>query len=343
MNKKIFITGSCGFIGYNFWKKCQKLNLETFSVDKLSYYSNKQALKDLSKEEKIEKIDISSTKIFRLIEKFSPDVVVNFAAESHVDRSIEQPSIFLNSNYLGVFNLLISMQKFMKKKKKKIKFIQISTDEVFGSLGSNDKPRKETDNYEPSSPYSATKAAADLLIKSWIKTYKFPAIILHPSNNYGPWQFPEKLIPLSILKIINNNKIPVYGSGRNIREWIFVDDCVEAILKVINYGEIGQSYNIGSSEQYTNIEIINHLIKRLKPKGYDKRKILKFVEDRPGHDYRYNLNISKIKKELEWTPRVSLEKGLDLTVDWYLSNLDWLQKNRKTYGVYKRIGKGRFD
>jgi len=338
MNKKIFITGSCGFIGYNFWKKCQKLNLETFSVDKLSYYSNEQAFKDLSKEKTIEKIDISSNKIFRLIEKFSPDVVVNFAAESHVDRSIEQPSIFLNSNYLGVFNLLISIQKFMKKKKKKIKFIQISTDEVFGSLGRKDKPKKETDNYDPSSPYSATKAAADLLIKSWIKTYNFPAIILHPSNNYGPWQFPEKLIPLSILKIINNNQVPVYGSGRNIREWIYVDDCVEAILKVINYGEIGESYNVGSSEQYSNIEIINHLIKRLKPKGYDNRKILKFVEDRPGHDFRYNLNICKIKKKLKWTPKVSLEKGLDLTVDWYLSNLDWLQKNKKIYGVSKRIG-----
>ncbi|MBS30362.1 MAG: dTDP-glucose 4,6-dehydratase [Candidatus Marinimicrobia bacterium] len=338
MNKKIFITGSCGFIGYNFWKKCQKLNLETFSVDKLSYYSNKQAFVDLSKEKAIEKIDISSSKIFRLIEKFSPDVVVNFAAESHVDRSIEQPSIFLNSNYLGVFNLLISIQKFMKKKKKKIKFIQISTDEVFGSLGRNDTPKKETDNYEPSSPYSATKAAADLLIKSWIKTYKFPAIILHPSNNYGPWQFPEKLIPLSILKIINNNKVPVYGSGKNIREWIFVDDCVEAILKVIDYGVIGESYNIGSSEQYTNIEIINHLIKRLKPNDYDNRKIIKFVEDRPGHDYRYNLNISKIKKELKWTPKFSLEQGLNLTVDWYLSNLDWLQKNKKIYGVSKRIG-----
>ncbi len=338
MSKRILVTGSCGFIGFNFLNKCKELNYDIASIDKVSYCSNPYALKLLNKERNFFKIDICSRNIFKIINKFNPEVIINFAAESHVDKSIEKPDAFIKSNYFGVFNLISATQKYNLKKKNKIKFVQISTDEVFGSLAKKDLAKKENDNYHPSSPYSSTKAAADLLIKSWIKTYDFPAIIIHPSNNYGSWQFPEKLIPLSILKLISNEKVPIYGEGKNIREWIYVNDCVNAIIKVLENGKSGESYNLGSGVQCSNLDLIKLLIKRIKPSEKNYQDLINFVPDRPGHDFRYNIDNKKIKNNIKWSPKFDFEEGIALTVDWYLENQSWLKKNKKKIGVSRRLG-----
>lgn len=334
MKNKFLITGGCGFIGYNFLEKCKKLRIPFLVLDKLTYSSNKFAEKELKKDNLLKRIDISDSKVTEIIKKFKPNVIVNFAAESHVDRSIDNSLVFVNSNILGVHNLL----EICKNNLKGFKFIQISTDEVFGSLGFNSKKSKENDSYKPSSPYSASKAAADLLIKSWYKTYDFPSIIIHPTNNYGPWQFPEKLIPLSILKLLTNKKISIYGDGKNIREWIFVEDCVDAIFSIIKKGQVGESYNIGSGEQISNIAIAESIIKLIKPDIKTKKNLIEFVEDRPAHDIRYQLNLSKVRKHIKWKPKISFNSGIRKTVNWYMQNLDWLKLNKKKIGVKNRIG-----
>lgn len=332
---KILITGGCGFIGYNFVRKCIELDIPFLVVDDLKYSSNKLAGDRLKKKKLLEEVDISDIKIERVIKSFSPNIIINFAAESHVDRSIDNSDIFVKTNILGVHNLIETCMKNLKD----YKFIQISTDEVFGSLKKKSLKSKEDDKYDPSSPYSSTKAAADLLIKSWQKTYNFPSIIVHPTNNYGPWQFPEKLIPLSILKILTNKKIPIYGTGSNVREWLFVDDCVDAIFSVINKGIIGESYNIGSGEQITNIEIAKKIIKILKPQTKDVSELIEFVDDRPAHDLRYQLNLTKTKKNINWKAKVSISKGIEKTIDWYIKKFEWLKSYEHEFGIKNRIGK----
>ena len=272
----------------------------------------------------------------KIINKYKPKAIFNLAAETHVDRSIDSPNQFINSNILGVFNLLEIIRK-NKKIKNNIKLIHISTDEVYGDI----KKKRSNENfpYNPSSPYSATKASADHLIKSYVRTFGIPAIISNCCNNYGPFQFPEKLIPKMITNIIQNKALPIYSKGLNSREWIFVEDHCEALLKIFKKGKIGESYNVGSGINIKNINLIKLLLKIFKQKNFKigKNVKIKFVKDRPGHDFRYALNSRKISKNLGWKSKIKLEKGLKETIDWYLNNIEFITSiSKKLY--QRRLG-----
>jgi len=255
------------------------------------------------------------------LNRYKPNGIFNLAAETHVDRSIDSPINFVKSNILGVYNLLEALKKYSKKNKKKIKLVHVSTDEVYGDIEIG-KKSKETSHYNPSSPYSATKASADLLIKSFVRTYNLPIVISNCCNNYGPNQFPEKLIPKLIYNIINNKPLPIYGKGKNSREWIYVIDHCEALLKIFFNGKIGESYNVGSNENINNVNLTKKLLKIAKNKSLKIGKKVKiiFVKDRPGHDFRYALNSNKILKKLRWKTKISLHEGLSQTLDWYINN-----------------------
>jgi len=261
--------------------------------------------------------------------------VINFAAETHVDRSIEDPETFMKTNILGTFHLLNASLKFWKKissdDQKKFKFLHISTDEVFGSLSLEDEKSNEFSPYKPNSPYSASKAASNHLVRAWGETYKLPVISTNCTNNYGPHQYPEKLIPLLIHNCLNNKKLPIYGKGENVRDWLYVEDHCEAIKTVLVNGSIGETYNICGNNEKTNIEIavtICSTLDEIKPRKDNSsyKELIEFVEDRPGHDFRYSLDISKIKKELNWQPQETFETGIRKTVKWYLENKDWCER-----------------
>ena len=307
----------------------------------MSYSSNPYNLKQINKNRRYKfiKQDINNKKeIYKILNKFKPVCIFNLAAETHVDRSIDSPENFIKSNIVGVYSLLEAINKYLKKNKKKMKLVHVSTDEVYGDIKKG-KRSTEKHPYNPSSPYAASKASADQLIKSYIRTYKIPAIISKSCNNYGPNQFPEKLIPKLIYNIINNKPLTIYSKGQNIREWIYVEDHCEALLKIFNKGKIGESYNIGSSQNIKNINIAKKLINIFKKKleGKAKKIKIKFVKDRPGHDLRYALNIKKIKKELNWKIKVKIDKGLLKTFDWYLNNKDYFSSvPRKLYN--NRLG-----
>ncbi|MCU0652607.1 MAG: dTDP-glucose 4,6-dehydratase, partial [Candidatus Omnitrophica bacterium] len=265
---------------------------------------------------KFYKADICNAgRLEEIFQQEKPKIVVHFAAESHVDRSILSSSEFIQTNIAGTQTLLDACKKHGIKK-----FIHVSTDEVYGDIEIG--KFHETTALSPNSPYSASKAAGDLLVKSYIRTFQFPALIIRPSNNYGPWQYPEKFIPVIIYKALNNEKIPVYGKGMNIREWLYVSDCADAILKITEGGKIGEIYNLGSGNERQNIEIVKTIL-RILNKPLD---LVSYVKDRPGHDFRYSLDFSKLKKELGWKPQVSLEDGLLMTVNWYKDNFIWLEK-----------------
>jgi len=321
--KKIIVTGGAGFIGSNLVKYLLKKKYFVINIDKLSYSANPYNLKKMhnNKNYCFFKVDLNNKKkIINILNKYKPDGIFNLAAETHVDRSIDSPSDFIKSNILGVYNLLESILHFSKKNKKKIKLIHISTDEVYGDIIKG--KTNEIFPYNPSSPYSASKAAADHLIKSYIRTYNLKAIITNCCNNYGPNQFPEKLIPKIIFNILNNKPIPIYGKGKNSREWIHVRDHCKALLLVYLKGKIGENYNIGSGQNITNIEIARKFLKIIKSKSIriGKSVKIKFVKDRPGHDFRYSLNSFKIKKKLNWSTKISLNSGLIETFDWYKKN-----------------------
>ena len=264
--------------------------------------------------------------------RYKPDGIFNLAAETHVDRSIDDPRNFIKSNIMGVYNLLEALNKYLKKNKKKIKLVHVSTDEVYGDIKMG-KRSNEKFSYNPSSPYSATKASADLLIKSFVRTYKSPVVISNCCNNYGPNQFPEKLIPKLIYNIINNKPLPIYGKGKNSREWIYVLDHCEALLKIFFSGKIGESYNVGSNQNINNVQLAQKLLIIAKNKSLKINKKVKiiFVKDRPGHDFRYALNSSKILQKLEWKAKISLHLGLSQTLDWYLNNKSFF------YSVSKKL------
>lgn len=332
----ILITGGLGFIGTNFLKLIKKKYENEFksiiNFDKISYCSNPQIVNNLKlKSYYFHKTDLlNKSKINNLLRKYQIDVVVHFAAESHVDNSILSPDNFIKSNILGTFYLLDACKDYLKNKNNlKFKFIHISTDEVYGSLKPNDKPFTESSNYKPNSPYSASKASSDLIVRSYIKTYNFPAIITNCSNNYGPFQYPEKLIPLVIKKCLTKKKIPIYGNGKQIRNWLHVDDHCEAILAIIKNGVIGNKYNIGSDLEINNLNLINKICKLLnnfQPNiKFDYKSLKTFVADRPSHDTRYSINYIKIYKELGWKPRIPFEEGIESTVKWYLNNEDWIK------------------
>ena len=265
-------------------------------------------LNDAKGEFRFYKADIcNKAKIESIFNKEKTDIIINFAAESHVDRSIEDASLFMDTNIKGVQTLLDISRKYKVKK-----FIQISTDEVYGDMKKG--KFSEGSPLRPSSPYAASKAAADLLIKSYIRTYAFPAIIIRPSNNYGPWQYPEKLIPLAILKLINKQKVPVYAEGKNVREWLYVEDCVRGIYRIMQKGRTGEIYNLGSGEEKKNIEVVKALLRIFKAGD----NLIQFVKDRPGHDIRYRLDLKKTLKEIGWKPEVKFKEGIKLTAGWYL-------------------------
>ena len=331
--KKVVVTGGCGFIGSNLINYLLKKNYFVINVDKLSYSANIYNLKDINTSKYVfVKTDINDKKIIsRILKKHKPSVIYNLAAETHVDRSIDSPEPFLHSNIYGVFNILECMRYYNNKSKNKIKLIHVSTDEVYGDILDKSKRADENYPFKPSSPYAASKASADHLIKSYIRTFNFPAIISNCSNNYGPKQFPEKLIPKLILNILNNKPLPIYGKGLNSREWIHVEDHCRALEILSIKGKIGESYNIGSGKNLSNIELTKLLMKIMKHKlsTIPKKVRINFVKDRPGHDIRYALNSKKIQKKLKWKAFIKINEGLSETVDWYINNLEYFKSISK--------------
>ncbi len=335
--KKIIVTGGLGFIGSNLIDLLIKKKYYVINIDKVTYSSNFYNTKEFKKSKKYKfiKLDIKNKKINKILFKYKPDCIFNLAAETHVDRSIDNPESFIESNIVGVYNLLEAFKKYSKKFK--CKLIHISTDEVYGDILKG----RSNENYPylPSSPYAASKAASDHLVSSYVRTYKIPAIVTNCSNNYGPRQHPEKLIPKLIYNILNNKPLPIYGKGLNSREWIFVTDHCKALYKVFLKGKVGEFYNIGSNKNLTNLEVSNSLLnvsKKLTKIG--NRVKVSFVKDRPGHDKRYALNSNKIKKKLRWHPKTNFKKGIEQTFKWYKNNQSYFKSIPKK-DIVKRLGK----
>ena len=346
-DKTVLITGGAGFIGGAFVKR---LLLETkckvYIIDKLNYASDLTSIEEITKSEnkliniseryKFFKCDIANRdNLENIFNQVKPDLVFNFAAETHVDRSIDDPNSFIYSNIIGTFNLLECSRKLYEKlslhKRKEFLFHQISTDEVFGSLDNEGKFSENT-KYDPRSPYSASKASSDHLVMAWYKTFMLPIVITNCSNNYGPWQFPEKLIPLVILKALSGENIPIYGDGLNIRDWLFVEDHIDAIILAAIKCKKGESYCIGGFGEKSNKEVVESIciiLDKIKPKKETYKGLIQFVEDRPSHDRRYAINSKKIQSELGWFPKYSFKDGLLETIYWYLNNLEWCRNVQK--------------
>ena len=332
---KILVTGGAGFIGSNFINYIlEKKDFHVINIDKLTYAGSKDSIIN-TKNYKFYKLDICDYNgVNSVLNKEQPDIIINFAAESHVDKSIKKPDDFMKTNVLGVSNMLnCSLEYYNKYKnssfdKNNFKFIHISTDEVYGSLNINDKKFNEKNKYFPSSPYAASKASSDHLVNSWHKTYGLPTIITNCSNNYGPFQFPEKLIPLMIINCLKQKSLPIYGNGKNIRDWIYVIDHCKAILEIMLNGSIGENYNIGGSCEKTNNEIVQKIcliMDEIKPRSNNKSysELIVYVEDRLGHDFRYAVDSSKLENDLGWKPEFSFDSNLKKTIKWYLDNVDW--------------------
>jgi len=346
--KKVLVTGGSGFIGSNFVISQIKNNNKVLNFDKITYAANPNNLISINKNKNyyFVKGDIKDKNaIASVLNNFKPDVIVNFAAESHVDRSIDGPREFIATNICGTYELLQGSLNYYNKlssnNKNSFRFIHISTDEVYGSL--KDGLFSEKSSYNPSSPYSASKASSDHLVRAWNKTFGFPVIITNCSNNYGPFQFPEKLIPFMILSGVNKKELPIYGDGKNIRDWIYVEDHCDAIEAVINKGKVGETYNIGGNEEKTNLEVVKKICDILDSKlplnGNENYKdLIVFVNDRPGHDYRYAINNHKIKNDLGWSPIHTFEEAITKTVGWYLDNKNWWEKILNNSYQLQRIG-----
>ena len=335
--KKVIVTGGLGFIGSNLIELLLKKKYKVINIDKNTYSSNFYNVKEFKKNKNYSfiKCDIADRKLAKIINKHKPIGIFNLAAETHVDRSIDGPESFIQSNIIGVFNILEIFRKFSAKNKKS-RLVHISTDEVYGDILTG--RTKEDYPYNPSSPYAASKASSDHLVSSYVRTYKIPAIVTNCSNNYGPKQHPEKLIPKLIYNIITNKKLPIYGKGLNSREWIYVKDHCEALIKVFEIGKIGNFYNIGSNKNVINLDISKRLIKIAKSKiKLGKNVKIEFVKDRPGHDVRYALNSSKIIKELKWKPKTNFNSGLKQTFEWYFKNLNYFKRLNKK-DIVSRLG-----
>ena len=326
--QKIIVTGGLGFIGSNLIGRLLRKNYKVLNIDKISYASNFYNTKDYknNKNYYFYKCDLlDKKKLDKIIFKFKPNVIFNLAAETHVDRSIDSPDIFIRSNIIGTYNLLETFRKY-NKKSTNTKLIHISTDEVYGDILKSRS--KENTTYVPSSPYAASKASSDHLVYSYFRTYRLPVIITNCSNNYGPKQHPEKLIPKLIYNLIHNKDLPIYGKGVNSREWLYVDDHCDALILISKRGKLGNFYNIGSNKNLTNIQITKKLLNFASSKFKINSKI-KFVKDRPGHDIRYALNSKKIQKELNWKVKINLEEGIKKTFEWYLKNLNYYKQFSK--------------
>ena len=343
---KILVTGGCGFIGSNYILKQMNESTNTIlNLDNLTYAGNLENLDNISNNRNyiFQKGDICDFSfVSNAIKNFKPNAIIHFAAESHVDRSIDNPLAFINTNIIGTANILISTLQHIKKLPKNFRFLHISTDEVFGSLSENGYFTEKT-NYDPSSPYSASKASSDHLVRAWHKTYGLPILITNCSNNYGPYQFPEKLIPLMILNCIDEKPLPIYGKGNNIRDWLYVEDHCNAINSVLNYGILGETYNIGGNNEIQNIEIVKLICKildELKPRTSNESylSLISFVQDRPGHDFRYAIDASKIKTKLKWVPTETFKSGIRKTIIWYLDNLEWSRNIQNGSYSQERLG-----
>ncbi|MCA4814527.1 dTDP-glucose 4,6-dehydratase [Acinetobacter towneri] len=344
---KILVTGGAGFIGSAVIRHIiQNTNNHVLNIDKLTYAGNLESLKEIDQYPNYEfkQIDICDTEqITAAIDAFQPNAIMHLAAESHVDRSIDGPAAFIQTNIVGTYTLLEAARKYWMgldaEAQQNFRFHHISTDEVYGDLEGTTDLFTETNSYAPSSPYSASKASSDHLVRAWHRTYGLPVIVTNCSNNYGPYHFPEKLIPLVILNALDAKPLPVYGNGQQIRDWLFVEDHARALYKVVTEGVVGETYNIGGHNEKQNIEVVKTICKilnELKPQvnGQTYESLITFVKDRPGHDLRYAIDATKIQNELGWTPTETFETGIRKTVQWYLNNLDWC--HRVQDGSYQR-------
>ena len=343
---RILITGGAGFIGSAVVRKAIKEGHTIKNIDKLTYAACLESLDSICDHPNysFEKIDVCNRDdLIDCFNRFKPDAIMHLAAESHVDRSIDAPSTFIYTNIIGTYEILEASRHFWKKEgqPESFRFHHISTDEVYGSLGATGLFTEKTP-YDPKSPYSASKASSDHLVRAWHETYGLPIVLTNCSNNYGPFHFPEKLIPVVIIKAILGEKIPIYGTGDNIRDWLYVEDHADALLSVIKDGEIGRSYNIGGRNEATNLELVQKicvLLDNLQPQKTPYADQITFVTDRPGHDQRYAIDPSRIINELNWKPSVTLDEGLRKTVLWYLENKDWWKALQDREGVGSRLGK----
>jgi dTDP-glucose 4,6-dehydratase len=344
ISRTLLVTGGAGFIGSNFVLRAIANGHEVVNLDSLTYAGNLENLASIANEPRhiFVQGDIGNAELVRrLFEEHRPAAVVHFAAESHVDRSILGPEIFLRTNVLGTFNMLQAALEFWKTlggpEREEFRFLHVSTDEVYGSLGPNGAPFREDTPYQPNSPYSASKAASDHLARAWFHTYGLPVVTTNCSNNYGPFQFPEKLIPLMIHNALAGNALPIYGDGMNVRDWLFVEDHCEAIAAVLERGRVGETYNVGGLNEQTNIEVawmLCGILDRLQPEGAPHERLIEFVKDRLGHDRRYAIDCAKIQSELDWKPRETFVSGLEKTVRWYIEHKDWVA--RVTTGEYRQ-------
>lgn len=345
---KILITGGAGFIGSALIRYIlENTSHVVINVDKLTYAGHIESLESVSHSENynFEKVDIcDNTEIERVFKEYTPDVVMHLAAESHVDRSIDGSAEFIKTNIVGTHVLLESAKKYWLGLDKEVagsfRFLHVSTDEVYGSLGDKDLFTEET-AYDPRSPYSSSKASSDHLARAWYHTYGLPVLITNCSNNYGPFQFPEKLIPVVILKALQGENIPVYGKGDNVRDWLYVDDHARALLRVIEQGKLGETYNIGGHNEKKNLDVVHTICDTLDvlvPKETKYREQISFVTDRPGHDFRYAIDASKIERELGWKPEETFESGIRNTIRWYLNNSKWIDDVTKSNYDLERLG-----
>lgn len=349
MSKTILVTGGAGFIGSAVVRYIIESTQDSVvNVDKLTYAGNLESLESVEKNPRyaFEQVDICDSKaLARVFEHHQPDAVMHLAAESHVDRSIDGPAAFIETNIVGTYTLLEAARAYWNtlsdEKKVAFRFHHISTDEVYGDLEGTDDLFTETTPYAPSSPYSASKASSDHLVRAWLRTYGLPTIVTNCSNNYGPFHFPEKLIPLMILNALDGKPLPVYGNGQQIRDWLFVEDHARALYKVVTEGEVGETYNIGGHNEKANIDVVRTICSLLeelvpnKPEGVVKYEdLITYVKDRPGHDVRYAIDAAKIGRELGWKPQETFESGIRKTVEWYLNNKKWW--SRVLDGSYNR-------
>ena len=349
MDKKdsILVTGGAGFIGSNFvlsWIK--EVGSPVINLDNLTYAGNRNNLHPLDQDARhifVHGDIMYETFVLELLRKHKPKAIVHFAAESHVDRSIVGPGAFIQTNVLGTFSLLQAARAYFAElsqdEQKQFRFLHVSTDEVYGTLGVDDPAFSETTPYAPNSPYAASKAASDHLVRAYFHTYGLPVLTTNCSNNYGPFQFPEKLIPLMILNSLEGKPLPVYGDGKNVRDWLFVGDHCSAIRSVLERGRLGETYNIGGSSERTNIDVVTAICDLLDELSPDKtigarKNLITYVKDRPGHDRRYAINARKIKQELNWEPAENFEAGIRKTVEWYLNNREWVENVRS--GAYQQ-------
>jgi len=349
---KFLITGGAGFIGSAVIRHIINNSDDTvINLDKLTYAGNLESLQNISNSERyfFEKGDICDQEtVQRIFDTYQPDAVMHLAAESHVDRSIDGPGEFIQTNIVGTYNMVDCAKKYWDTlngdKKENFRFHHISTDEVYGDLEGPEDLFKETTPYDPSSPYSASKAASDHLVRAWCRSFKLPVLITNCSNNYGPYHFPEKLIPLVLLNALDGKELPIYGKGDQIRDWLYVEDHAEALLTVVRNGKIGETYNIGGHNEKQNLEVVKticSILDKLKPRSDGKKykEQIVFVTDRPGHDMRYAIDATKIKDDLNWTPRESFETGMLKTVKWYLDNEWWWGPIREKKYSGERLGK----